>query len=1735
MIANVFDDTKRGLAKDFPEIVFSYSSNMYCFNLQATNFPDISAWWFLPIGGPFWGFGWDGSATAFDFNGDGISEIVYSDQENLRIIYGGHWPLPAGVDANRNWAATPFFQSAAGFRYPVVADVDNDGQAEIILFGSTDVDPINNFAPSVYVYESAGIPWPSCRNLWNQYNYNIVNVDDDLGIPIQQQQHWKEFPAPGSGKRPLNMVLGQRGPLNGAVLLPLADLNSTVDTFYCDQDSLRIRLSVCNAGSVSSPAGLSLQWYQGDPTAVTAATLGTPHIFPSVIAKDACAFWDLALPLPPNGALYGIINDNGSLSGPIDLSTDFPSTSLLECNYLDNLFTINVSYTTPTLDLGPDQSVCKEANTLLNASPGFSRYQWQDGSQNATFNATSIGTYWVDAWDICGNQFSDTLRLLAIPTPPLALGPDASICSGSSITLTAPGFDNVDWTSLGNTVCAGCTSYTISPAADLTIQVIAQSGICTERDTISFSVLSLPQISGQAVGTHCGHNDGSINILVNSTLPYQIEWSDGQTDAALSALAAATYTVTVTDDAGCSQSQTYTIDGSTALVLNPSVVTDVLCFGTQTGSISTSLNSGTAPYQFNWSTGPGSNVLDNLLADSYSLTVTDDLGCTTVSVYQISEPPQLIIQSNVDGTSCTNATANISLFAQGGISPYNFLWESGQNTPTRNDLLPGTYTVSVTDANDCLTVQVFDIQAGGSPVISNAMLSPVLCFGDSTGAIAVNTTLGVAPYVFDWSSGSGTDVLSNLVAGNYGLTVTDANGCTTSGQYSLTEPLPLQLLSSVDSTSCTSTTANISVTTQGGTSPYIFNWNNGQNTPALNSVIPGTYTISVNDANGCQTIETYDIQAGGSPVISDSVLTPVRCFGENTGAISVVASLGLPPYQFNWSNGAGTGNLTNLATGVYSLTTTDANGCTATAQFSLAQPDVISLFADIDSTSCTSSTGNISVTVQGGTAPFGYSWNNGQNTPVVNNLNPGTYTVTISDESGCSTEQSFTLAPGGAPVVDSSEVLPVTCSGENNGQITVDVNGGVPPYQFLWSNGSMGSLLGNLPAGNYTFTASGANGCVTTVQFSVTEPPLLVLSATLDSTSCTSSTGNISAAAQGGTSPYTYLWSNGLNTPGLNNLPPGNYSVTATDSNGCTTSDDYNILPGGAPELAASVVTPVRCFGETNGEISVQIIGGGAPYEFNWSVGQGNPVLSNLSAGTYQLTISDVNACITVAEFTVGTPTVLDAALSTVPDTCGQNTGSIKVNTSGGIAPYTYHWSEGLFTQDRIDISAGSLQLTVTDANGCTFTQAVEVLPMEILPQILVAGDTITCTQTSVDLSPQPAPANWGFQWQAPDGTQLIGAHQTVSNPGQYNVAVTNEFGCSILQFIDIAIDTLKPQAIAAASELFIPCDESSVILDGSASSTCASFSAQWVQDSNGQIVWDTLAQVAQTGKDGTFILKITDLKNGCTDEDTVQVTVAHPITGVKFSVDSISCFGLEDGTIHVESVSGGMAPYLYALDNQLFSTDFTFIHLSEGSYTLLIQDANGCEWKSGALLVGQPAPLFLSLTASDTRIDQGEAVVLLALVEPANAVLNQIQWSPSSYFSLPGSLTETVQPTETTLFQIEIEDSNGCSASDTARVQVRREAIYVPNVFQPGSADNHQFTVFAGADIQEVQLLRVYDRWGELLFEQKHFQPNDPGQGWDGTYRGQSVGPGVYIYYVVVQIVDGRTVELKGSVTVVR
>ncbi len=1201
------------------------------------------------------------------------------------------------------------------------------------------------------------------------------------------------------------------------------------------QQLLQLQLRVCNAGSIPLPAGTPLQFYLGDPTSAAVAKFGLPASLPADVPIDSCLPWMLQIPLPPNGTLWGVINDNGSLPTPFDPALDFPSTNLPECVYPNNLFSVQVSFSTPVLDLGPDRTLCSSSVETLHAGAGFARYRWPDGSPDSLFTAPGPGKYWVDAWDICGNKYTDTLNILLQNTTPLDLGPDRPVCAGDSVTLSAPGFANLFWSPASALPCSICPTVRFQPDSSLTLYATGQSGNCIVSDSVRLTVQPKP-----------------------------------------------------------------------------------------------------AP------------------------------------------------QWQVEPAICNYATGTITLDA-----------------------------------------------AGGSP-------------------------------------------------------------------------------------------------------PFVYSWPGSQTGNKVDSLKPGIYQITVTNAEGCSTVAVVHLPGTDAPFLVDSMLTPVRCFGGNDGRIAVEIDGGSAPYTYNWSNGPGNETRDSLAAGMYTLTVTSAEGCTLSIDFSMPQPEPVDIDAHIDSTSCTAVTAGIAVAGGGGTAPYAFLWDGGQMGPVLTDLPPGVYTVQLSDANGCTTAQTFLIEPGGAPALTASNLAPARCFAEANGQIEVEFGGGVPPYAYEWSTGPGSATLGNVPAGDYALTVTDANGCTGLAAFTVTQPDTLALQAIADPTTCASTLGNIALSATGGTGPYAFSWSDGPQTALRTNLPPGTYQVTLSDAQGCSQTQSFTIEPGGAPTITVSALTPVRCFGEASGQISVAVDGGVPPYLFGWSTGPGSATLSDLPAGNYALTVTDAKGCTSSLEFLVETPAPLEISQQIRPDTCGQSTGSISLAATGGTAPYAFAWPDGQKGDHAMALAAGPWSVTVSDARGCESVKYFTVPGTDIPVVFSLPADTITCAEPRATLGSDPAPANWLFQWQTPTGAVLTGANQQVEMPGLYVVTVTNEYGCTAVKSVAVADDTQPPIAIAAQAHLLIPCDQVFATLDATASSAGAAYTVRWYLPSGGQLLWDTLARVAETSRAGTYILQVTDTRNGCSAFDSVEVALAARIDSVALLVDSVSCFGYSDGSVLVDQVFGGAGPYGFSLDNHAIGPERGFFDLAPGIHLLQVHDANGCVWED-MLTIRQPDSLAVALQVSAAEIELGQLVTLEAQVMPPNAQLASVEWVPANLFGGSPALYQLVRPVAPTLFEIHIRDQHGCEAGASVSVQVRRENLYLPNVFRPSQSGNDVFTVYAGADVRQVRLLRVYDRWGGLLFERQHFQPNDPAEGWDGTWRGKPVDAGVYVYFVQAELADGGKVERTGDVTVLR
>jgi hypothetical protein len=390
----------------------------------------------------------------------------------------------------------------------------------------------------------------------------------------------------------------------------------------------------------------------------------------------------------------------------------------------------------------------------------------------------------------------------------------------------------------------------------------------------------------------------------------------------------------------------------------------------------------------------------------------------------------------------------------------------------------------------------------------------------------------------------------------------------------------------------------------------------------------------------------------------------------------------------------GTGSTaSNLQGGMYYITVTDANGCTASDSFYVVEPAVLasSISSSTDALCNGSADGTASVLSNGGTPALSYNWTPiGGTGATASNLPAGSYTVITTDANGC-TSMATTVINEPAPNTATIAPVDVLCNGGNTGSATVTPGGGLAPYTYSWTSGGTAATENNLSAGTYDVTVTDANGCTSLASVTIAEPTLLTSSTVPVDVLCNSgATGSATVTAGGGTTPYSYSWSSGGTSATENNLAAGNYSVTVTDGNGCTSVATVTIAE--PFQLTSSTVpVDVLCNGGNSGSATVTAGGGIAPYSYSWTSGGTSATENNLAAGNYSVTVTDANGCTSLASVTIAEPSLLTSSATPSDALCnGGSTGSATVVAGGGIAPYSYSWSSGGTAATENNLAAGN-------------------------------------------------------------------------------------------------------------------------------------------------------------------------------------------------------------------------------------------------------------------------------------------------------------------------------------------------------------------------------------------------------------------------------------------------------------
>ncbi|MBL7826553.1 MAG: hypothetical protein JNJ57_07985, partial [Saprospiraceae bacterium] len=658
--------------------------------------------------------------------------------------------------------------------------------------------------------------------------------------------------------------------------------------------------------------------------------------------------------------------------------------------------------------------------------------------------------------------------------------------------------------------------------------------------------------------------------------PYTYHWSNGANTANITGLCVGIYTVTVTDIDLGTATGSIQITQPNSLGINVSC-TSQICGNAPDGTASAVPFGGIPPYTYLWNTGATTPQITQLVAGTYTATVTDASGCSAVGSCNVGFWDEGIwLMTSFTNVTCfgfNNGTAHVSVMS--GTPPYTYDWSNDGPENPDNDgtdivgLAPGTYTVTVTDANGCTNQTTVTISQPAQ-LICTASSTPVNC--GVPGTATISATGGTGAHTYLWSNGQTTPTIT-VGAGTYTATVTDANVCTCSSSVTVgNNNNNLTVNTTVNSSAGCTVGGSASATVTGGSGNYSYLWDNGQTGSTANNLSAGPHKVTVTDlATGCQGIGMVTIPTASTLTVTAQVNNNATC--ASGGKATAFPSDGQAPYTFDWSNDGpenpdnDAAMVTGLLAGPYTVTVTDAGGCTATATVIITQTQGPSVSTTVNSNATCVAGGSATANVTGGVGPFTYLWSasaGSQTTATATNLSAGTHGVTVTDANGCQASGSVNITQSGAPTATITGSTPSGCA-SNSGSATVGVSGGTGPYTYDWSNDGAehpdndAATVSNLAPGTYTVTITDAAGCTTTAAVSIAGslPPMVVITASTNATCA--APGSATASVSGGTTPYTYHWSNNETTQTAVNLFAGTYTVTVTDAANCTATASVTI------------------------------------------------------------------------------------------------------------------------------------------------------------------------------------------------------------------------------------------------------------------------------------------------------------------------------------------------------------------------------------------------------------------------------------------------------------------------------------------------------------------------------------------------------------------------------------------------
>lgn len=1088
------------------------------------------------------------------------------------------------------------------------------------------------------------------------------------------------------------------------------------------------------------------------------------------------------------------------------------------------------------------------------------------------------------------------------------------------------------------------------------------------------------------------------------------------------------YIISVSDTSGCTGTDTVNVLVDNSRV---SAGVDISSCPNHNNTLKASVIGSVipGPAAFSWKILGGANlgntdsiVVSPSVSTSYVVTMNGGacLHLDTVRVNIVNLP----VVTTVINVTCNGANNGKVKAVGNGSAPYTYAWSANAgtgNVDSAKNLIPGIYSVTVTDALGCSGSATAVVTEPTALTLTQSITN-IYCNGGNNGQIIVYPVGGSGSgYNFSWSNGlPNNDTVSNLTFGAYSVTVTDGNGCPKVSNLNITQPTAL-IFNAAQKKNIACFNGNdgyITVSVSGGSGGYTYTWSHDAqlHQPNAGSLAAGNYLVTVTDVNGCSLSTSYAlIQPATAVTFNPPTVVNTTCFGSANGSITARPTGGSLPYSYAWNTTPS--QLTQTATGLsaqaYVVTVTDDSLCIATTSITVNSPPQILISGAATDALCNgSSDGSIDVTVTNGVSPLGYAWNyNAAITEDLSSLPAGSYTITVTDNTSCSQSASFTVGQPVALSLNPSTITNVSCFNGSNGSITANPSGGTSPYGYTWNpNSGASQTINGLAANTYFLTVVDFHNCTVAASYPVTQPATALSfgAATVAPVLCNGlATGSIILNVSGGTGVDSFSWSHNvlLNNTAASNLSANTYTTTVTDANGCSISTSNIINEPTAITFGTPNITDVSCAGLADGSGEVTPSGGVGTYTFTWNGISGSNPQTGLAANSYNVVVTDANLCTVATTVLIAEPAALSVNLTPHDVRCFQgNDGSVDAVVSGGNSPYAYAWSVAQTTSTITGLTKGGYSVTVTDAHNCN-TSAATVVNEPSALQVTATSTQVTCsgsidgTITAVATGGSP-----GFSYTLLQNAVALQTNSTglftALNTGNYSIAVTDANSCP------------------ATTPVFIPAPV-------------------------GDVYSYTIDSTSCFGSSYT------------------------------------------DGAIHVSGGPLQNTPFAYSIDNGNPNSSGDFYNLSAGEHVVVGTNYWGCstqltivvpEPENGVVDVF-PHDTVLQLGESIRLITTFSPF-------PASSIVSY-NWTPGVALNCVDCADPLVTPySRETRYSLTVTYNGQCVATTGLTILVEDTLpVFIPNSFSPnGDGNNEEFKVF-GKGIKFIDL-KIFNRWGEKVFE---------------------------------------------------